>query len=526
MPWLKVERLAPDESGPGPEPLVVVEVRNGATVVVQANREAGGLGVRRGMTLAESRALAPNLRTASHDPGADRRALEKLADWASCLSPIVHIEDETTLLLDVTGCERLFQGEPNLVRRAVSGLREQGVTARAALADTAGAAWALAHAHHEEKIIVKPGRVAAAIAPLPVWSLRVDASVAAALRGVGVETVEALLHLPRASVAARFGDGLLRRLDEALGAVPEVLTPFRPVPAVTCSLRFGCATTRLDVLLEAFQRLLEPFCAELAKRGAGVRQVCVTLYDRTGEPRTVNVQASTATRSPRRLRSLGRVRLESLRLPSAVQGMAVWARRIEPLTEWQDEFFDTGRRDTEGLAELVDRLVVRLGPDVVRHAELVSDHQPEKGYRWGKRENAKTQKHRNEARRREGTKERRREGMEGWGEEEIEVRSAAQSGGADGELSRPPVRPVRLLRQPAPVAAVAVVPEGPPVQFVWQGQRHEVAQAVGPERIETGWWRGQHVRRDYYHVDSTAGGGFWLFRDRLSGQWFVHGVFD
>ena len=79
---------------------------------------------------------------------------------------------------------------------------------------------------------------------------------------------------------------------------------------------------------------------------------------------------------------------------------------------------------------------------------------------------------------------------------------------------------------PALVAAVAVVPDGPPVWFEWQGQRHDVAQAVGPERIETGWWRGRHVQRDYYRVAGTTGGGFWLFRDRVSGQWFVHGVFD
>ncbi|MBN1510561.1 MAG: DNA polymerase Y family protein, partial [Phycisphaerae bacterium] len=415
MPWLKVERLEPGEGGPGPEPLAVVEVQNGATVLVQANRAAGGLGVRRGMTLAESRALVPNLRTVDHDPDADRRTLEKLADWASCLSPIVHIEDETALLLDVTGCERLFQGEPNLVQRAVEGLREQGFTTRAALADTAGAAWALAHAHYEQTIIAGPGRGSAAIAPLPVWSLRVDARVVAMLRGVGVETVEALLHLPRASVAARFGDGLLRRLDEALGAVAEVLVPFRPMPAVTCSLRFGRATTRQDVLFEAFQRLLEEFCAELAQRGAGVRRVCVTLYGESGGPHTVDVQTSAATRSPRRLRSLGRVRLEALRLPSAVQGMSVWTREVEPLAEWQDEFFDTGRRDTEGLAELVDRLSVRLGPDGVRRVELVSDHQPEKGYRWGRENKKQKAKSKNEARR-DGEKQKakmRDEGTEG-----------------------------------------------------------------------------------------------------------------
>ena len=120
-------------------------------------------------------------------------------------------------------------------------------------------------------------------------------------------------------------------------------------------------------------------------------------------------------------------------------------------------------------------------------------------------------------------------GTEGRRDEGILVRPVVGDGGADGAdgaVGRPPARPVRLLRRPALVAAVAVVPDGPPVWFEWQGQRHDVAQAVGPERIETGWWRGQHVQRDYYRVAGTTGGGFWLFRDRVSGQWFVHGVFD
>ncbi|UCG17086.1 MAG: DNA polymerase Y family protein, partial [Phycisphaerales bacterium] len=197
---------------------MVIAMRRGATVVAQANQVAGGLGARRGMTLAEARALVPQIEAQWHDAAADRQALELLAGWASCLSPIVHIEDANTLLLDVTGCERLFKGESNLMRRAVEGLREQGFTARAALADTPGAAWGLAHAHWDDVLVVEPGRSAAAIAPLPVGSLRVDPQTVSALAAVGVKTIEALLHLPRSSVAARFGDELLRRLDQALGA--------------------------------------------------------------------------------------------------------------------------------------------------------------------------------------------------------------------------------------------------------------------------------------------------------------------
>jgi protein ImuB len=52
------------------------------------------------------------------------------------------------------------------------------------------------------------------------------------------------------------------------------------------------------------------------------------------------------------------------------------------------------------------------------------------------------------------------------------------------------------------------------------------AQTWGPERIETGWWRGQAVGRDYYRVETTDGRRFWIFRNLEDNRWFLHGVFD
>ena len=87
-----------------------------------------------------------------------------------------------------------------------------------------------------------------------------------------------------------------------------------------------------------------------------------------------------------------------------------------------------------------------------------------------------------------------------------------------------PTRPLLLEPRPIQLEVVAVAPEGPPMQFRWQGEQHRTRRSWGPERIQTGWWRGRYIRRDYYRVESDHGGHYWLFRS--NGKWFLHGIFD
>jgi protein ImuB len=82
------------------------------------------------------------------------------------------------------------------------------------------------------------------------------------------------------------------------------------------------------------------------------------------------------------------------------------------------------------------------------------------------------------------------------------------------------------LPRPLLLMATSVAPDGPPLGFRHGGEEHKIVHAWGPERIETGWWRGRPVGRDYYRVETTAGRRFWLFRRLRDGKWFLHGSFD
>jgi protein ImuB len=98
-----------------------------------------------------------------------------------------------------------------------------------------------------------------------------------------------------------------------------------------------------------------------------------------------------------------------------------------------------------------------------------------------------------------------------------------------------PARPLRLLARPEPIEAVAPVPDAPPVLFRWRRILHKVAKVRGPERLAPEWWRSPDVdpdaaTRDYFAIEDTEGGRFWLFREGLylgaaMPRWFLHGLF-
>src|SRR5262249_24557656 len=147
----------------------------------------------------------------------DAQTLEHLAFWAQRFSPIVRSEPPDTILLNVSGCERLFRGEHNIVGQAVAGLPEQRIRARAAIADTVGAAWALARAGSEAAVVAPPGQALPMLAGLPPAALRLEPKVAEMLIAVGIRTIGDLLMLPTASLPSRFGEGLVLRIRQMLG---------------------------------------------------------------------------------------------------------------------------------------------------------------------------------------------------------------------------------------------------------------------------------------------------------------------
>jgi protein ImuB len=214
-----------------------------------------------------------------------------------------------------------------------------------------------------------------------------------------------------------------------------------------------------------------------------------------------------ASASLRHLVELIELRLERVRLAAPVAAVRIGVLRAGPLRLAQQTLLDDAPRSLRGLAALVDRLVGRLGRRAVVRACLVDDVQPEYACQYlpaaslnegaGSRFQPKKIKHRDTVKR---------------------LKTAPDPLGG--------LRPLCFWQRPPRLAVVAVAPDGPPARFRFAGREHHVAHSWGPERIETGWWRGRCVRRDYYRVETAEGRRFWLFRQLNTGRWHLQGEFE
>ena len=200
-------------------------------LVVAADGAAAAEGILPGLSLADARALRPDLAVFPADRAGDAAALARLADWCSRYTPLVAIDGADGLWLDITGCAHLFGGERALMSDLRHRLAGFGHDARAAVADSPGAAWAAARFREAEQTLLEPGTARSALAPLPVAALRLPAVMVAELERLGLRHIGDLYPLPRASLARRFGMLPGERLDQALGRIDEPISPRLPAPA-------------------------------------------------------------------------------------------------------------------------------------------------------------------------------------------------------------------------------------------------------------------------------------------------------
>lgn len=504
FPEWPLQRVRSARREPDDQPLVLfAEAGRGGARVVAGCRLAARQGVAAGMPLAEAQGLLGATRPRRrppvflpHDPAEDGEALHKLAVWCQKFSPVVGVEPPDALLLEISGCGHLFGGEERLARQFSSELHRWRLVVRVAIADTPGAAWGLArYAPGEPVILVPPGGVAAALAPLPAAALRLPVSVLELLSELGLDRIGALRSLPREGLTARFGPELVRRLDQALGDVEEPIERVRPTEPLEASHELEQPAGDREWLQEIVRGLLAQVFDRLTDTPLGVQRLELHLRDAAGREWNDVVERLRPSRSTAGWMELIRMRLEQ----SPWEGEAVHVRlrvlAAAPLELQAPSLLAAGEAVTGGrdLAQLVDRLSCRLGAERVVRPVLRADPQPEYAVEWRSCLNQSPS-------------------------------GLAPSLDAPGAGLLP--RPLRLEREPAAVQVTSIVPEGPPVKFIWNGRSRSVVRWWGPERIETGWWRGRPVRRDYYRVEADCGGWYWLFRRLDRGDWFLHGQFE
>jgi protein ImuB len=491
--------------------ILVLAARQGSRRLITAvSAGAAALGLFTGMAVSQAQAMVPGLCLGEADPEGDLAALQRLAVWCLRLSPLAAPCAPDGVWIDSTGCAHLHGGEARMLGRLVQRLAEAGIAARAAMAGTPGCAHAVARFGTAAITIVPPAGAAAAMARLPVPALRVAPETAEALGRLGFDTVGQLMAAPRAPLTRRFGATALRRLDQALGRVPEPIEPILPPDLCRVRQSFPEPVCTPEDLGRVIEILAAALCEKLHRRDEGACRLDLVFTRVDGSAAMARIGTAAPTRDAAHLTRLLLAQIETIDPGFGVETAMLAAPLVQRLGARQTLSALTTPPETD-LSGLVDMLCNRLGPSRVFRTRPVESDIPERSVARVAPSGAPSA-----------------------------VPSGVPSGapGAAPGAGSWPVhwpRPPRLLHPPRPIEAVALLPDQPPVRFTWRRVAHRVRRADGPERVFGEWWLNEAeigAVRDYFQVEDEAGQRFWIFRegdgqDPETGRldWFLHGFF-
>lgn len=466
-------------------------------------------GVYSGMRLSDARALLPSLVTEPFDAEATAKGLVQLADWCQRYTPTVSLDGEDGLWLDVTGATHFYGEEAGLLRDLRARLDCLGLKCRLGLAETLGAAWAIARFGSSsscDACVIEQGQLGKRLAPLSLAALRLEDRPLYLLKRFGLKTIADLMVLPRASLQRRFpspeiNEAVIARLDQALGVRPDPLVPVRSPPLYSERLSFAEPILATESFEAGLGELLNNICDHLARDLKGATRLKFSAY--RGDGGVTDLEAVTArpSRDRNHWTRLFADKIAMIDPGFGVDHLCLSVLEAERLVRAQLSLEAAARglgADQKALSHLIDRLASRLGGFAVQRLNLVESHIPE---RAEKRVSA------------------------------LKDTEADEASCIAGKAARP----LRLLSQPEPVTVVTEVPEGAPRKLTWRRVTHIVCRSEGPERIAPEWWhalggRGQRTR-DYYRLETEEGARFWVFRSGFYRDgdplpvWHMHGLY-
>jgi protein ImuB len=425
------------------------------------------------MAVAAAHALLDDLQLVVRDGSREQVALEQLAAWAMRYTSMVSLAPPQALLLEVAGSLKLFGGLERIRTQIQDELRELGYEVATALAPTPLAALWLARNPGNVAIVEQEQALTQALAATPLAHLELDPKLHKSLCGMGLRVLGDLLRLPRDGLSRRLGRELLQDLDRALGRSPDPRTPFVPPVRFHEQIALPAEVQEVEALLFAVQRLVSGLAGRLQGCGGGVQQLELRLIHRQEQVTCVFIGLAAPARDAVRLLGLVRERMERLSLPAPVEEVALIAGHILPFAESnRDLFARHGEQEDDWLA-LLERLHARLGEEAVRGLYAVAEHRPERAW-------------------------------------------CDDIPGQVRAVPRFAARPVWLLPAPLPLKAHRNRP--------WFHGALELEP--GRERIESGWWDGGDISRDYFVARNPHGVRLWLFREaRGERGWYLHGIF-
>lgn len=471
-------------------PLVLASSDRGRMIISAVNLLALKQEIHIGMVLADARAIIPSLQFFDDEPERSEKLLNSLAEWFIRYTPVVAIDLSDGLILDITGCAHLWGSEKQYVTHIIKRLLDFGYQIHIAIADTIGVAWAVARYGCDNLIIEKEQHIKSLLS-LPPAALRLEPEIIERLEKLGLRRISNIINMPRSALRRRFGQHLLKRLDQALGYEDEIIFPVQPLEPY--HERLPClepiVTARgIEIALE---RLLNCICDRLRQEEKGLRTAVFKCYRADGKIEIINIGTHRPSCNSQHLFKLFENKIPSIEPALGIELFILEAPKVEDLVMSQEKLWNnTGNINDVGLSELLDRITGKLGAESIYRYLPAEHYWPERSFKKAVIFN-----------------------------EELSTK---------WKVDKP--RPLQLLNVPELIEVTAPVPDYPPMLFRYKGKLHKIIKADGPERIEQEWWLQEGQHRDYYFVEDAEGYRYWLFRsghydEEKSYKWFMHGFF-
>jgi protein ImuB len=449
--------------------------------VLICNPAAADCGIRPGLSVNAALALAPELEVVSRDPDRETEALEEFAGWAIRFTPSVSIALPDTLLLDVHASLKFFRGFARLRELVTGGLDARGYAARVACAPTAMAALWFARAGRETAVFER-SELAGHLAALSVDCLRWPERIVKMLREMGVCTLGEAVRLPRSGLAQRIGPERLLELDRGFGRQPETRAFYRPPKTFHAVQELPVETADCRLLLESLKRLLGSLKKFLIANQGGIQALWLHLHHHEQPATVLRIGLLRPAADTAYLLDLARIRFNDLRFSAPVVSIALQTDLLEADPVPDGDLFGGGRDYEAAALSLMEQLQLRLGAHAVHGIRRVPEHRPELA----------------------------------WQAVSVNDAGLRDPVSSDDRFDH---RPLWMLAEPLPLKTVRDKP-------VFRGSLH---LEDGPERIETGWWDGHDIQRDYYIACPASERGdsmrLWIFRDCRESRWYLHGLF-
>ena len=537
FPYIGAERILRKTQHTLENPIVVVAKRSQSEIISSISAAAQYKGLFVGQSLRDASSICPHLFVETQDLYAETQFLKGICRWSSKFSPWVAPEGNTGLIMDITGCSHLFGGENKMINYILLAYDEIGLTTKIGCADTVGAAWALSR--YSEKtlqnyrngdaieqearatrsrsakrslreipnnlkitkssnyFIAPTGKIRQSISNLPVAALRLEIQTENTLAQLGLRQIGDIINQPRASLNRRFGLSLLKRVDQALGSLPEPISPLQPELSFGVRISFPDPIGLKSDIIAGLDRILYRLCSNLKKKDLGTQKVLLQAFRTDNTLSSLEVGLAQPSNSFKHIRDLMIIKLDDLDIQFGIDILRLEAIRTEVLNKSKHiGHVLVSERNASRIEKninpenLISKLGVRIGLENITRLCPAKSNIPEKTYT---------------------------------------ILSAAWSEPAKDWPEPKSYRPIQLW---VPEIINAPDKPNPLSEFKWRGKIWHITESYGPERISPEWWldepKWRSGVRDYWFVQCDTGDRLWIYYAHgglMSSGWFCHGKF-